>query len=61
MVYDLGNIIEIVSPNLNVCTYVQTERGIAWRGKGRKGIMGESGEGEKRMLIFKISLSRISY
>lgn len=48
MVYDLGNIIEIVSPNLNICTYVQTERGIERekRDNGR-----EWGRGEENAYV----------
>lgn len=46
MVYGLGNIIEIVSLNLNVCTYVQMERGIA----GREGV----GKGRRKCLYLKL-------
>lgn len=48
MVYDLGNIIEIVSLNLNVCTYVQMERGIERekRDNGR-----EWGRGEENAYV----------
>lgn len=55
-VYDLGNIIEI-------CVSKSGYMYLGGNGKGnsRKRIMGGSGGGEKRMLILKISLSRISY